>query len=224
MDFANARRLMIERQLQKRGITDPRVLEAFNQVPREQFVLPKCTHLAYEDRALPIEDGQTISQPYIVGLMTQALELTGDEIVLEVGTGSGYQAAVLSYLCRQVVSIERHADLARQALQRLQALGRENVTVVVGDGTLGCEAYAPYDRIIVTATGPKLSEVLFGQLKEGGIVVAPIGDANYEMLYSIRKCEGKPLASDLCACRFVPLVGAEGFPERNSGEERDYGV
>lgn len=207
-----ARRSMLRDQLQRRGITAPRVLAAMDRVPRERFVLPELQEDAYADRALALECGQTISQPFIVGLMTHALDLSGSESVLEIGTGSGYQTAILAELAGQVVSIERHAALATRAAQTLHALGYQNVTLRVGDGTQGCAEFAPYDRIICTAAAVQLPEPLFGQLVEGGVLVVPLGTTDAQTLQAIRKVNGQPQAIDLSACRFVPLIGAEGRP------------
>ncbi len=204
---------MLHRQLEDRGIHDPRVLAAMAKVPRERFLAERQRGEAYADRAVPIDCGQTISQPYIVGLMTQALRLSGSETVLEVGTGSGYQAAVLAELAREVISIERHPPLSAQAAARLAALEYRNVTLVVGDGTLGWAARAPYDRIIVAAMAAEVPPPLFSQLAEGGILVIPIGDRDCQILQAVGKVHGAPQVTELSACRFVPLVGAEGWSE-----------
>jgi len=212
-DFTSQRLEMVRRQLRARGITDRRVLAAMARVPRERFVLPEMRHLAYADRALTIDCGQTISQPYIVALMTQALELEGDEKVLEVGTGSGYQTAVLAELAREVVSIERHKWLSEKAGRVLAGLVYENIKLLVGDGSLGAPAEAPFDRIMVTAMASRCPPALFEQLREGGVLVMPIGGTDYQTLQAIRKVEGAPQTEVLSACRFVPLVGAQGWPE-----------
>ncbi len=204
-----ARREMIEDQLQRRGIRDPRVLTAMAKVPREAFVPPDEQTEAYADRALALDCGQTISQPYIVALMTEALELTGHESVLEIGTGSGYQAAVLCELARWLVSVERHAELSARAAATLKALGYNNCSLVVGDGTYGWTEFAPYDRIIVTAAAQRMPQALFDQLIEGGILVIPLGLGEAQSLQAIRKIAGKPVARELSGCRFVPLVGSE---------------
>ena len=198
---------MLSSDLLDRGIDDPRVLNAMARVPRERFVLPQSMAEAYADRALPIECGQTISQPYIVGLMTQALELTGREHVLEVGTGSGYQAAVLAELAHDVVTIERHAELSDQAAAALAEMGYANVKLLVGDGSQGWPPGAPYDRIIVTAAAERCPPALFEQLAEGGILVIPVGRDDGQMLERIRKRDGRAEIQHLSACRFVPLVG-----------------
>jgi protein-L-isoaspartate(D-aspartate) O-methyltransferase len=217
-DYQLARQQMVRTQLKARGITDRRVLEAMGKVPRELFLPPAIRADAYADRALPIDCGQTISQPYIVGLMTQALELTGAETVLEVGTGSGYQTAILAELAARVITVERHALLSQQAESRLAALGYRNVKFLVADGTLGAPQEAPLERIIVTAMAQRVPGPLWEQLAERGILVIPLGMPDCQMLQAIRKIGGQPQPEDLCPCRFVPLVGAEGWPERLAGQ------
>jgi protein-L-isoaspartate(D-aspartate) O-methyltransferase len=207
MSFAESRQSMIAYQLADRGVTNPRVLSAMARIPREQFVEHGHEDEAYEDRALAIDCDQTISQPYMVGLMTQALELRGGEKVLEIGTGSGYQTAILAELAAKVVSIERHAQLSRQAGAILAELGYENVRLVVGDGSAGWPDEAPYDRIIVTAAASQVPEALWEQLKEGGILVIPIGDREGQTLEAVRKVDGQRRTTALSGCRFVPLVG-----------------
>ncbi len=207
--FAAARRKMVVEQLQGRDIRNARVLAAMGKVPRERFVIEEEQAGAYADRALVMNCGQTISQPYIVALMTEALELTDAESVLEVGTGSGYQTAVLCELARWVTSIERHPQLSFQAEKVLQSLGYENFTLKVGDGTYGWAEDAPYDRIIVTAAAQRLPQTLFDQLAEGGVMVIPLGSSKAQSLQAIRKVAGKPQQRELSGCRFVPLVGSE---------------
>jgi protein-L-isoaspartate(D-aspartate) O-methyltransferase len=197
---------MVSEQLLDRGITDPHVMAVMNRVPRERFMPAASRPDAYTDRALPIDCGQTISQPYIVALMTQSLELQGNERVLEIGAGSGYQAAVLSDLVQSVVTIERHAWLARHAAETLALLGYQNVRVVEGDGTQGFPEEAPFDRIVVTAATDKVPPALWEQLAEGGLMVIPIGGRESQMLQAIQKTNGQPQIRDLCPCRFVPLV------------------
>ena len=197
---------MISEQLLDRGIQDARVMAVMNRIPRERFLSAEYRSDAYTDRALPIECGQTISQPYIVALMTQALELTGKERVLEIGAGSGYQAAVLAELAQAVVTIERHAWLARHAADRLALLGYQNVCVVEGDGTKGYPNEAPFDRIVVTAATEQVPPALWDQLAEGGLMVIPIGKRESQTLQAIRKTNGQPNVHNLCPCRFVPLV------------------
>ena len=208
-----AKDTMIRRHLRQRGITDPRVLSAMARVPRERFLPQELRGDAYADRALPIDCAQTISQPYIVGLMSEALKLSGGEKVLEVGTGSGYQTAILAELARQVVTIERHARLSVKAGDLLDALGYQNVRYVFGDGMLGWPEESPYDRIAVTAAAAEFPTALFEQLVEGGILVVPIGGADYQTLEAIRKVEGRPKSVALSPCRFVPLLSGKGRPE-----------
>ena len=212
-EFEDARQQMLRKQLQRRGIHDEGVLAAMGRVPRERFVAQRLLHQAYADRALPIGCGQTISQPYIVALMTQALECSGHQTVLEIGTGSGYQTAVLAELAQEVISVERHAELSRHAGALLAELGYENVTLAVGDGTLGWWSRSPYDRIIVTAAAARCPPALFDQLNDGGILVIPIGGHDYQTLQAIRNVAGSPRSVDLSPCRFVPLLGAQGWPE-----------
>jgi protein-L-isoaspartate(D-aspartate) O-methyltransferase len=206
---AEARRQMIADQLQRRGIADSRVLAAMNKVPREWFVRPREVREAYADRALSLDCGQTISQPYIVALMTEALEVTGTEHVLEIGTGSGYQTAVLCELAGRITSVERHAQLSNQAAEKLKSLNYINCEFMVGDGTHGWAANAPYDRIIVTAGAAHTPQALIDQLADGGILVIPIGPSEAQSLQAIRKLNGKLESRELSACRFVPLVGSD---------------
>lgn len=204
----SARQAML-RQLVAHGIRSPRVLAAMDRAPREQFVPEEVRHLAYADRAVPIGYSQTISQPYIVALMTEALQLTAAEHVLEIGTGSGYQTAILAELAGSVVSIERHAELSERAATALTECGYTNVTFVVGDGTLGWPPQAPYDRIIVAAAAAHIPPALVEQLAEGGTLVIPIGDAQGQVLQVVHKVGGTLHAEPLSGCRFVPLVGAQ---------------
>ncbi len=183
------------------------------QIPRERFIDEPLRAEAYADRALGIECGQTISQPYIVALMTQALALRGDERVLEVGTGSGYQTAILAELAREVVSIERYEALSQQAALRLAELGYGRVKLIVADGTLGWPAGAPYDRILVAAAAATQPPALVEQLAAGGTLVIPLGTHDQQMLQAIRKVGGEVRTETLSACRFVPLVGEAGWPE-----------
>ncbi|HMC11381.1 MAG TPA: protein-L-isoaspartate(D-aspartate) O-methyltransferase [Pirellulaceae bacterium] len=207
-DLTSARAAMIQHQLRARGLRDERVLAAMGRVPRESFIPESIAHEAYLDCALPIDCGQTISQPIIVAMMTEALQLTGNENVLEIGTGSGYQTAILAELAAAVFSIERHADLAHQAETRLKNLGYRNVVVRTGDGSLGWPDEAPFDRIIVTAAAPECPPVLWDQLKEGGILVGPFGPTSEQALYEMHKIAGQPQSRILTGCRFVPLVTA----------------
>lgn len=205
----NARHKM-QRELAAGGIRSARVLEVMNRVPRERFVPEGVRHMAYADHALPIACEQTISQPYIVALMTEALNLKGGERVLEIGTGSGYQTAVLAELAGEVISIERHESLSHEAARVLAELGYSNVRLIVGDGTLGWPDGAPYDRILVAAAAAQIPPALEAQLAEGGTLVIPIGPSQQQTLEAYRKVGGRLLAEPLSGCRFVPLVGAEG--------------
>jgi protein-L-isoaspartate(D-aspartate) O-methyltransferase len=204
-EFQAARHAMIQ-DLHQRGILAQRVLAAMDRVPRERFVPRELEHLAYADRALPIGCEQTISQPYIVALMTDALQLSGSERVLEIGTGSGYQTAILAELSGDVVSIERHAELAEGARAVLSAQGCRNVTLIVGDGTRGCADHAPYDRILVAAAASEIPPALVDQLGEGGILVIPLGDPGGQELQAFHKVGGRLHTRWLSGCRFVPLV------------------
>lgn len=212
-DLQAAKLNMLRRQLSVRGITSERVLFAMGKVPRERFVPPELYGEAYADRALGINCGQTISQPYMVALMTEALELSGTEKVLEVGTGSGYQTAILAELAAEVVSIERHDLLSQQADKILRELGYQNVRLVVGDGTLGWPDQAPYDRIMVTAMAAQCPKALFEQLCEGGLIVIPIGGYDHQVLHAIKKVSPTAETTVLIGCRFVPLIGEQGWPE-----------
>jgi protein-L-isoaspartate(D-aspartate) O-methyltransferase len=206
------RRRMVQEQIRARGVRDERVLSAMEEVPRHLFVPPGLRDAAYEDGPLPIGDGQTISQPFIVAEMTQALRLSGSEKVLEIGTGSGYQTAILSRLCREVVTVERLASLSTSARTRLEGLGVPNVIYVVGDGSLGCPEHSPYDRILSAAASPDVPPPWLEQLAEGGIIVLPIGGRLEQVLARVTKEQGKTRTEALGGCRFVPLVGAWGFP------------
>jgi len=212
-DLQAAKQQMLRSQLRGRGICDEGVLAAMAKVPRERFVAPPARAEAYADRALAIDCRQTISQPYIVALMTQALELGGGETVLEIGTGSGYQTAILAELAREVLTIERHAELSARAGEVLGELGYRNITLLVGDGTLGWPDRSPFQRIIVTAAAIDYPPALFEQLAEAGILVIPQGNRDYQTLQAIRKVSGRPESVRLSACRFVPLVGEQGWPE-----------
>jgi protein-L-isoaspartate(D-aspartate) O-methyltransferase len=202
---------MVEQQLESRGITDLRVLEAMRRVPRHLFVPPSRRGRAYDDTPLPLGEGQTISQPYMVGWMTELLELTGGETVLEVGTGSGYQAAVLGLLAKKVYSIERIAQLAEPAVKRLAELGFKNIEVIVGDGSLGLEEHAPYEAIMVTAGSPGIPQALIEQLAEGGRMVIPVGSSSMQMLTLVTREDGRVRTREAGPCVFVPLVGMYGW-------------
>jgi protein-L-isoaspartate(D-aspartate) O-methyltransferase len=211
--YAAERDRMVETQIISRGVTDRRVLEALRSVPRHVFVPPEHRFLAYSDGALPIGSGQTISQPYIVALMTELLVLKGDEKVLEVGTGSGYQAAILSMLAREVHTIERHASLARYAARLLEDLKIANVQVHVGDGTLGLPEFAPFAAIIVTAAAPDVPKALFDQLEDGGRLVIPVGHRGNQYLERWRRQGDKYDYETILPVAFVPLIGAQGWKE-----------
>lgn len=207
------RQRMVEDHLRKRDIYDRRVLEAMAAVPRHIFVPEDHRHLAYVDGPLPIGCGQTISQPYIVALMTQMLMLKGGENVLEVGTGSGYQAAILGYLARQVYTIERHPSLAKQAESILQTLGYHNVHVFVGDGSLGWAENAPYQAIIVTAAAPQAPQVLLDQLDRDGRLVIPVGGPSYQLLERWQRQGDKFEREEMTPVAFVPLRGKWGWKD-----------
>jgi protein-L-isoaspartate(D-aspartate) O-methyltransferase len=205
-DYLAQRAAMVEYQLRGRGVRDERVLEAMRRVPRELFVPEDVRYEAYEDCALPIDCEQTISQPVIVAMMTEALQLRGEERVLEIGTGSGYQTAILAELAREVFSIERHPQLAQQASKLLELLQYGNVHVRAGDGSLGWPEEAPFDRIIVTAAARECPQALWDQLAEQGILVGPFGPASEQSLFATRKVAAQPQSRVLTGCRFVPLV------------------
>ncbi len=202
---------MVEEQLGSRDIVDRRVLEAMGRVPRELFVPPEEAGRAYADSALPIGAGQTISQPYMVARICEALGLGGGERVLDVGTGSGYQAAVLAELAAEVHTIERHAELAEQARAALAAAGYERVTVHVGDGTLGLPEHAPFGAIAVAAAAPRIPRTLYEQLEPGGRLVVPVGGRDGQDLQLVVRSPEGPAVLRTVPCRFVPLVGEEGF-------------
>ena len=211
MDYDKLREMMVATQLIVRGIKDPHVLDAMNKVPRHFFMPEALRERAYEDVALPIGEGQTISQPYMVAVMTELLELGGDEKVLEIGTGSGYQAALLSELAREVFTIERVPVLADESRTRLAGLGYNNVTVIAGDGSKGLEDQAPFNRIIITAAAPELPEIIVKQLEEDGIIVAPVGERFSQVLIKGRKKKGVLAEEFHTACIFVPLIGEYGW-------------
>ncbi len=206
------RQRMIDRDLRGRDITDPRVLDAMHQVPRELFVSADYAACAYDDNPLPIGMGQTISQPYIVALMTQLLALNGQGDVLEIGTGCGYQTAVLAGLCRRVYTIERFGELSAGAQTVLESLGIKNVEFFVGDGSRGWPQERTFDRILITAAVRLPPEPLTRQLKDDGILVAPIGEPGYQTLTVYRKRGDDWIEQSVCGCRFVKLVGQFGFP------------
>jgi protein-L-isoaspartate(D-aspartate) O-methyltransferase len=210
--LADARR-ELRRILEARGIADAAVLDAMDAVPREEFVPADLRVQAYDNIALPVGHEQTISQPLMVALMTHELALRGNENVLEVGTGTGYQTAILARLARHVVTIERVPELAAGAQARLDRLGFRNIEFRVGDGTLGCPEQAPFDAILVTAGAPKVPDPLYQQLRTGGRLVVPVGDATQQDLLVVEKTGTSPRVRDAGGCRFVRLVGAAGWDE-----------
>jgi len=212
-DFSAQRELMLSRQLRARGIQDERVLAAMARVPRHEFVSEGFRSQAYGDHPVPIGQGQTISQPYIVALMLEALALDGSERVLEIGTGSGYQSALLAELAGEVSSVERLPALAQSAKDILGRLGYHNITIVVGDGSQGLAERAPFDAIIVAAAAPRIPPELFAQLREGGRMIAPVGPGQAQNLQFVRKQNGQALVVNLEKCRFVPLISDQDYPE-----------
>ncbi len=210
--FLERRLRMVEDQLVARDVRDPRLLQAFRELPRDRFVPPELASLAHEDRALPIAAGQTISQPYVVALMIEAVTLGGRDRLLEVGTGSGYAAALCARLCAEVYTVERNADLADEASARLAALGLANVHVRIGDGSLGWPDAAPFDAILVAAAGPRVPEALSAQLAVGGRLVMPVGARGIQQLVRVTRAgetrfEREPLGE----VAFVPLIGDQGW-------------
>jgi len=207
-DPSTARQFMIDSQLRARGISDPRVLDAMFRVPRHQFVPEHYRSEAYEDHPLPIGDGQTISQPYVVAVMLESLQLSSTDAVLEVGTGSGYVTALLAELSAQIFSIERHASLAACARDVLAALGYANAQVLTGDGTLGLPASAPFDAILVSAAALHVPPALLSQLRDGGRMIIPVGPPDTQQLQFIRMLNGQPVISLRESVRFVPLISS----------------
>jgi protein-L-isoaspartate(D-aspartate) O-methyltransferase len=208
--FQAERERMVRRQLAERGIREVRVLDAMSKVPRHEFIPETLRQEAYEDHPLPIGEGQTISQPYIVAAMLEHLALQATDRVLEVGTGSGYVTALLSLLCAEVYSVERHAQLAALAESTLHRLGYRNMKIRVGDGSQGWSEYAPFDAILVSAATPEMPPALFAQLREGGRLVVPVGPPSSQELQLIGKIAGEPEVRVLEGCRFVPLVEGTG--------------
>ena len=206
-----ARRRMVSEQLIPGGVRDERVLAAMTEVPRHLFVSPGMERQAYEDRPLPIGFGQTISQPVMVGIMSAALETKGNERILEIGTGSGYQAAILSRLVKELFTIERILELSVNARKAIYRLEYNNIKLRVGDGTLGWKEEAPFDGIIVTAGAPVVPEALFRQLRDGGKLIVPVGGADIQHLEVIENRGGEPVKKSVTACRFVKLIGKEGW-------------
>jgi protein-L-isoaspartate(D-aspartate) O-methyltransferase len=219
-DFEAARRDMVARQIRDRGIRSARVLEAMAKVPRHLFVPAEWIRGAYADEPLPIGEGQTISQPFMVAAMADALSLEGHERVLEVGCGSGYQAAVLSLLAREVIAVETQPVLAASGGERLARLGYANVAVGEGDGSEGWPASAPYDAILVTAAAPEVPQPLIDQLAEGGRLVIPVGGSQHQELLRIVKREGQTTERSLYSCRFVPLLGRYGWRQDTQDADR----
>jgi protein-L-isoaspartate(D-aspartate) O-methyltransferase len=201
-----ARQYMVDSQLRGRGVSDPRVLDAMRRVPRHEFVPEPYRAQAYEDHPLPIGDGQTISQPYIVAIMLEALQFRPTDMVLEVGTGSGYVTALLAELAAQVFSVERHASLAESARNLLAALGYANIRVFTGDGAIGLPAFAPFDAILVSAAALRVPPALLVQLRDSGRMIIPIGSPDSQQLHFIRMVNGQPVSSLRELVRFVPLV------------------
>jgi protein-L-isoaspartate(D-aspartate) O-methyltransferase len=210
-DFEAERREMVARQIRGRGIRSARVIEAMETVPRHLFVSAEHAAAAYTDSPLPIGEGQTISQPFMVAAMAEALALEGPERVLEVGAGSGYQAAILSRLAREVIAVETQPALAASVRERLLRLGFANIRIEEGDGTLGWPSDAPYQAILVTAGAPAVPQPLIDQLAEGGRLVIPVGPADHQQLLRITKSGGRTTQESLYACRFVPLIGIHGW-------------
>ena len=211
--YAGQRRKMVEEQLVERGINDLRLLEVVSRVPRHLFVQESLQHRAYGDTPLPIGENQTISQPYIVGAMTEALDLKGEERVLEIGTGSGYQTAIIAELCSQVFTIERLNNLSRKAQNILESLNYMNIVFKMFDGTYGWPDQAPFDAILITASAPEIPGSLVKQLGDGGRLVAPIGEADKQKLVVLTKNGDRVSRRDLGDCKFVPLIGKYGWPQ-----------
>jgi protein-L-isoaspartate(D-aspartate) O-methyltransferase len=214
-DFVAEREAMVERQLSRRGITDQHILDAFLAVPREEFVAEEYRHLAYGDHPLPIEAGQTISQPYIVALMIQAAGIKAGDKVLEVGAGSGYAAAVIGRIAAEVIAIERQHELIEIARERLERLGLRNVAILEGDGTRGAPEHAPFDAILAAASGSHVPAALVDQLGEGGRIVMPVGEPGWvqELVKVTKSADGALERENLGGVRFVPLIGEEGWSD-----------
>ena len=213
-DYQRERHAMVEEQLRRRGISDPRVLAAMGKIPRHLFVPGDYRDSAYDDRPLPIGEGQTISQPFMVAIMTQSLELKGEERVLEVGTGSGYQAAILAELARELYTVERIPGLSQGAREALRELGYRNVSFRIGDGSKGWPEEAPFDGIIVTAGAPEIPLTFKSQLNDGGRLVIPTGPRYTQTLYKLTRKGDRFIEEEVTGCVFVPLVGDYGWDER----------
>jgi len=212
LNYRLSREEMVLTQLERRGIHDERVLNAMRKVKRHHFVEPAFRDRAYDDTPLPIDEGQTISQPYVVARMTGLLEIQPTDKVLEIGTGSGYQAAVLAELCHKVFSVERHMNLLQKARQALDEQGYANVVLKQGDGTIGWAEFAPFDKIIITAAAPKFPKTLFSQLKDGGLMVFPMGEKRTQDLVLVQRSGEEAMMKEVGQVAFVPLVGREGWP------------
>lgn len=213
--YTSTRLTMVDEQLRRRGIRDDRVLAAMERVPRHEFIPPEFWDVAYHDHPVPIGQGQTISQPYIVAAMVHWLSLRPTDRVLEIGTGTGYEAAILADLAAEVVTIERQPELAEEAERNFERLGYKNIRVAVGDGSLGMPEFAPYDAIIVAAAAPSVPPALLEQLAEGGRLVLPVGSRDSQILQLVRMHQGQAETTNLEGARFVPLLGEKGFPERD---------
>jgi protein-L-isoaspartate(D-aspartate) O-methyltransferase len=218
-DFAQMRQRMVREQLMGRDIKDANVLDAFGKVPRQRFVEHKFYKNAYSDFPLPIENGQTISQPYIVALMAQLLDIKKSDRVLEIGIGSGYQTAILAELAYQVFSVERFGNLTEKAMAVLEDMGYENINLKTGDGTMGWKDFAPFDKIVVAASAEKIPEPLIEQLKSPGRIVMPVGSSSSQTLLLLEKtARGEIIEKNICGCTFVPLIGRYGTKEDNAGK------
>ena len=211
MDYAISRERMVQNQLRTRGIRDERVLNAMRTVPRHTFIPKELWNRAYGDHPLPIGQGQTISQPYMVALMTEQLQLEKSNKVLEIGTGSGYQAAILAEIATRIFSVERVPELSSRARKVLDGLGYSNVILRTGDGSLGWKEFAPFDRITVTAGAPDVPEALIEQLADGGRIVIPIGNTYVQTLLVLKRKGKKVERKEVCGCTFVPLIGEQGW-------------
>lgn len=216
MDYEVLRKRMVNEQLILRGIKNQRVLDAFYKVERHKFIPQDLRTSAYADFPVPIGEGQTISQPYIVALMTESLDLTGEEKVLEIGMGSGYQAAILAELVGEVYTIERFENLAKKAEAVLGELGYTNIKIKVGDGTLGWPEAAPFDRIIITAASPQIPPPLIEQLNESGKLILPLGETFSQVLTLVEKTGGELKYFEICSCVFVPLLGKYGWQNKHA--------